>query len=77
MAAPITTTTARKYNPTTTKYQPIHAPPTSAIRETSSTLDETEENGFDQQNLDVEENNFVLNSYSLLEQAIKQSDNSF
>ena len=43
----------------------------------SSALDETEENSFDQQNLDEEENNFVLNSYSLLEQAIKQSDNSF
>ena len=53
-------------------------PPTPAMSETSSgnALDETEENDFDQRNVE-EENNLITKSYSLLEQARKKSETSF
>ena len=54
-------------------------PITPAISETSSwnALVETEENDFDQRNADLEENSFMSNSYSLLEQVRKKSQNLF
>ena len=48
---------------------------TSAMSETLSgnAFDETEENDFDQENVDEEEINFISNSYSSLKQTRKRS----